>query len=180
MDIKPRDTRAMKIRTLVLTGLLVASSSAFALDKSSSHYKAAVDLMDAADATAMLRQARSQMDGMLNARMEQLQTKIPAEKQQEFDDYKVEVSGLIRKNMRWGKLKDEFAELYIEMYSEDELRQLVGFYESPVGKKFIKRTPELMQRTVRIMQERMAAMMPEIQELTQNLQKSVSPEAESE
>lgn len=168
----------MKIRILVLTGLLVASSSAFALDKSGSHYKAAIDLMEAADATAMLRQARSQMDGMLDARMQQLQTKIPPEKQQEFDDYKVEVSGLIRKNMRWGKLRDEFAELYMEMYSEDELEQLVGFYESPVGKKFIKRTPELMQRTVGIMQQRMAAMMPEIQELTQNLQKSVSLESE--
>lgn len=166
----------MKIKNIILASLLVASSSAFALDKSSDHYKAAIELMGAADATTMLTQARRQMNGMLDARMQQLQTKIPPEKQEEFDQYKLNVSGLMRKNMRWGKLKDEFAELYMEIYTKGELKELTKFYESAVGKKFVKRTPELMQRTVKIMQGRMASMMPEIQKLTNELQESVRGE----
>jgi len=161
----------MKFKVLLVAVML--SSPVFALDKNSGHYKAAVSLMDAADATTMLRQARKQMQVMLGDRMDQLETKIPENKVEEFETYKRNVSGLMRKNMRWSTLKDEFAELYMDIYTESELQQLAKFYNSPVGKKFVEKTPELMGRTMQIMQSRMAAAMPEIQKLTQELQASV-------
>lgn len=161
----------MKFKVLLVAVML--SSPLFAVDKNSGHYKSAVNLMDAADATTMLRQARKQMQVMLSDRMDQLETKIPENKVEEFETYKRNVSGLMRKNMRWSTLKDEFAELYMDIYTESELQQLAKFYNSPVGKKFVEKTPELMGRTMQIMQSRMAAAMPEIQKLTQDLQASV-------
>ncbi|MGA9659733.1 MAG: DUF2059 domain-containing protein [Asticcacaulis sp.] len=56
--------------------------------------------------------------------------------------------------------------LYAESFSEDELTQMVAFYESPVGRSITAKTPELMPKTIQIA----SSMMPE---LVSNMQKNL-------
>jgi hypothetical protein len=56
----------------------------------------------------------------------------------------------------WDELRSSFAleeiialslPIYTRNFSEDELRQLVEFYESPIGQKMIERMPAVMQES---------------------------------
>jgi hypothetical protein len=63
---------------------------------------------------------------------------------------------------RPGGMIDSAVNAYAETFTAEELRDIRRFYESPVGRKVIDRTPELMGR---VMQQSMAvsrAAMPEI------------------
>lgn len=41
--------------------------------------------------------------------------------------------------------KDRFVKIYAAAFTEDELNQLIKFYDSPLGKKVISKLPALMQ-----------------------------------
>ena len=43
------------------------------------------------------------------------------------------------------QMLEEFATIYAQRFTVDELNAVVDFYKSPVGQKFIASTPELMQ-----------------------------------
>lgn len=54
---------------------------------------------------------------------------------------------------------DKLSVIYADAFTEDELVQMVAFYESPVGQSIVKKTPGLMPKTTQVMIE----LMPEIQ-----------------
>lgn len=55
-----------------------------------------------------------------------------------------------RKVFASGDLESEVAKLYMDAFSEDELRQLLAFYKTPIGQKALKVTPELMKQGAEI------------------------------
>ncbi|CAL4867595.1 hypothetical protein MMA231_01853 [Asticcacaulis sp. MM231] len=54
---------------------------------------------------------------------------------------------------------DKLSVIYADAFTEDELVQMVAFYESPVGQSITKKTPTLIPKTTQVMME----LMPEIQ-----------------
>jgi uncharacterized protein len=65
----------------------------------------------------------------------------------------------------WDKLKDNFISLYVETFTEDEMKGIIGFYKSSSGQALLQKQPQLMQRTIEISQKLVAEMMPKIKEL---------------
>jgi uncharacterized protein len=63
----------------------------------------------------------------------------------------------------WDRMKGMFVDIYAEVLSLEELEGLIAFYESPIGRKFIKKQPELTSATMQKMQGLMQELMPEIQ-----------------
>jgi hypothetical protein len=45
---------------------------------------------------------------------------------------------------------DDFAALYAEKFTLEELRQVTDFYKSPAGAKFVQAVPELIQAGAQI------------------------------
>ena len=43
------------------------------------------------------------------------------------------------------KLLNEFKGLYTDTFDDDEIREITNFYKTPVGRKFLDKSPELMQ-----------------------------------
>ncbi|MEW5930618.1 MAG: DUF2059 domain-containing protein [Gemmatimonadota bacterium] len=58
--------------------------------------------------------------------------------------------------MSWERLQPEYVRLYASLYTEDELRQLTAFYESPLGQKSIRIQPEVTARMLGMVQRLMA------------------------
>ena len=60
--------------------------------------------------------------------------------------------------LSWDALKGPILEVYIEEFSEDDLKQLVAFFETPAGRKFVDRSPAIAenvgQRVEKIMADR--------------------------
>lgn len=72
-----------------------------------------------------------------------------------------ELREMFTEKMSWERMKPEYVRLYASLYTEDELRQLTAFYESPVGQKSIRIQPEVTARLLGIAQRLMAQPAPQ-------------------
>jgi hypothetical protein len=54
------------------------------------------------------------------------------------------VKTFITKHMNWSTLKDDMINLYVQAFTEDELKQLTTFYRSPLGQKAADKMPQLV------------------------------------
>ncbi|HEY8783217.1 MAG TPA: DUF2059 domain-containing protein [Mucilaginibacter sp.] len=64
-----------------------------------------------------------------------------------------EMTDFMNKYLPSELFRDRFVKMYAEAFSEDELNQLISFYNSPLGKKISSKTPELMQKGMLMDQE---------------------------
>jgi hypothetical protein len=76
---------------------------------------------------------------------------------------------LIQSEMSWEKMKDDYISVYTSTFTEEELSELVKFYESPAGRKFSEKLPMLMQQSMAIGQKQMQKILPKLQELQQEM-----------
>jgi hypothetical protein len=63
----------------------------------------------------------------------------------------------------WEKMKGVFIDIYAETFTSEELEGIITFYETPIGKKFLEKQPQLTTVTLQKMQELVQGVMPEIQ-----------------
>lgn len=64
---------------------------------------------------------------------------------------------------RWENLRPEYVRLYAEAYTEAEIRELIAFYRTPVGRKSVDLMPMLMQRGAEIGQRQIQPHLGELQ-----------------
>lgn len=58
------------------------------------------------------------------------------------------------------------AAIYDNLFTQDELKQMIAFYQSPAGQKMVQKTPEIMVQSMEIMQEQMMRIIPKLQIFT--------------
>jgi len=56
----------------------------------------------------------------------------------------------VMEKMNFDDLHDAYIPLYDKYYSHDEIKQLITFYESPLGRRVVEVTPLLTQETMSI------------------------------
>lgn len=110
--------------------------------------------------------AAANMEKMLGDMTEQsIQAQIQAMPQMaQFADILRE---FMKEQMDWKALKPEFVALYVQTFTEPELREVAAFYRTPIGQKMLAKTPELMSRGMALSQRRMQAAMPRMFERIQ-------------
>jgi hypothetical protein len=67
----------------------------------------------------------------------------------------------------WPKMKDKFIDIYVDVFTYDEVAALLEFYQSPAGQSFVAKMPQLTQRILEMSQEEALALIPRIQEMTE-------------
>jgi uncharacterized protein len=72
--------------------------------------------------------------------------------------------------MAWETLRDDIIDLYVEAFTEEELRELIFFYSSPVGQKALEVMPELMRRGTELGTRRVQQHLPELERMIQAAQ----------
>lgn len=90
--------------------------------------------------------------GQMAAAKKQLLGMIPKEKQAAF---------IIEFDALMPKIYDASAKVYMEEFTKDDIKAMLAFYESPVGKKMAEKSEVIATKT----QEGMAALQGEIQAL---------------
>jgi hypothetical protein len=86
---------------------------------------------------------------------------------EEAQKFSQEMMDTIYKVLDWDNLKKDYVKIYADTFTEDELQGIINFYKSPAGKKFVEKTPELMQKAMEISQRQMGELMPKIQTMVQ-------------
>jgi len=141
----------MRILPLSLLAACVWLSPISTKADEASHAKAAEALLEKMDMKTMMSQATDQM---LQAQVKQNPGIAP------FLD---EMTAFMNKYMGWDSLKEGMVKIYAEEFSEEELKGLSAFYETPLGKKSLQKMPQLMAKGAALGQQKVQEHMPELQ-----------------
>jgi hypothetical protein len=141
----------------VLSIPLVASADA------QSHRAAAYELLDAARAASIVDVMKVQVDQTMRRAVSDSQ--LTAAQQAVIDKYALKASEEVARTMEWTRLKEEFATLYVSVYTEAELRELTTFYKSALGQKMLDKMPQLLQQSMQLAQRHLQESMPRLQKI---------------
>jgi hypothetical protein len=141
---------------LLVLACMTALTAGSARADEASHRKSAMELFQQMD-----------MAKVLNASME-ASLKVQVQSNPAIARYEPQLRAFFAKYMSWESIQEDFAKLYMKAFSEAEMKQLVAFYKTPVGKKALSEMPSLMQQGAELGMERVQAHMGELQAMLQD------------
>ena len=132
-----------------------------------SHRAAVEELLAVSQADQMLEPMYQQLDSML----EQQFAKLAESKKDEriLKKYRKRLVGLLRKEMKWEMMEADIVDLYVKVYTENEVKEITRFYRSPIGQKLIAKMPQVMNEAMAISQKNFQHLMPKIQRISREM-----------
>lgn len=110
-----------------------------------------------------------QVNATMRPMMEQaLETKSLTAEQRErankfMSSFVEKMNKIMADELSWDRMKAMNLQIYGEAFTQQEVDDLIVFYESPTGKAFVEKMPLVMQKSMTLMQQRMGPMMARIQ-----------------
>ncbi|WP_405236566.1 DUF2059 domain-containing protein [Lentisalinibacter orientalis] len=136
------------------------------------HAAAATELLEVTRSREMMERSQAQTLSMI---MESIELAgVRPEDRGRFERCFSLAKDFIDREMSWERVEPEFVRAYTNVYEEAELRQLIDFYRSPVGRKMIDRQPLLEAEALRIMRNLMADSQPRLMVLLRDEMESGS------
>jgi hypothetical protein len=168
--------RAIVIATCMMA-LVMAGAYANAQEKT--RQELAEELMTLTNAKQNIEQSFAQIKQMMVSQIQKMATpageagaakeKLAQEMNQMMD--------LIGKELSWDNMKDDYINLWADVYTDQELKDIIAFYKTPSGQAMVKKQPELMKRSMEVSQKVMAKIMPKIQAMAKDMEESMKPAA---
>ncbi|HEX3128984.1 MAG TPA: DUF2059 domain-containing protein [Thermoanaerobaculia bacterium] len=168
--MSPNPARRLVVLGLPLALLLLGAAQEPA--PMSPHEKAARELVRLVGAERLAREGVESMMTMMGD--------YP-----ETADYKDIIRDWYQKNFPAADLEAEMVRLYMDRFSEKELREIAAFYKTPTGRKAIDALPELMRQSatfgiqkVQVQTEELQAMIDKAREERENQPAATNAEAQ--
>jgi len=98
-----------------------------------SHLKVAKELLDIVHVDRTTKQT---LDVLLRMQLQQ---------NPKLQPYEGVLRSFLQKYMSWDSLQDDYARFYAEALTEQELKQIIAFYKTPVGKKLVADEPRVLE-----------------------------------
>jgi len=149
--------RLARFSATLAFALVFGSGSALAQDvnATASHREAVRQLMEVTHVRELTEQTA---ETMLKGQLQQMPQLAPFSKVLE-DFY--------REQMSWSVLEPEYTRAYLEVFTEPEVRELVAFYQTPLGQKMLAKMPLLMAKTNELVTRRVQAATPQLMQRMQ-------------
>ncbi|WP_420831598.1 DUF2059 domain-containing protein [Phytopseudomonas seleniipraecipitans] len=93
------------------------------------------------------------------------EAKAPESKQAVLETYQAKANAELDKAVGWDKLKPDMVKLYTSNFSEQELKDLIAFYQSPLGQKVLQKMPALTAQSAQITQTKLETAVPSVNKL---------------
>ena len=151
-----------RLRVLCAAVALVCASGQV-LAATASHNAAAEKFLTLANADKLGTPVYMQVQQMFAQRF--AETKAPESKKGVLESYQAKANAELDKAVGWNKLKPDMVKLYTSNFSEQELKDLIAFYESPVGQKVLKQMPALTAQSAQITQAKLESAVPAVNKL---------------
>ncbi|WP_297845606.1 DUF2059 domain-containing protein [Pseudomonas sp.] len=162
-------TRLRAICTAV--ALVCASGQVFA--DTASHNASAETFLKLAHADKLGTPVYMQVQQMFQQRFDE--SKAPASKKALLETYQAKANAALDQSIGWDKLKPDMIKLYTANFTESELKDLVAFYQSPLGKKVLTKMPELTQQSAQLTQGKLEAAVPVVNKLLADMTNELDP-----
>lgn len=112
------------------------------------------------DATNVKEAMKTGFDAVMGSAIENMrQHGMP---QAGVDEIKAAVDKWYNQEINFEDIRPKLVDLYVKGFTEDELKQLETFYETPVGKKAIQEMPSLMHQDAMVAQEYTKSKIPSL------------------
>jgi uncharacterized protein len=142
------------MRSVIFSVVVIALASGTAAAQeqpSASHVQAAEELLAVQKVEEQMTRQFSQMTNQLGAMGgDSRMAKV-------MEDFFTEF-------MPWSKLQPEYVRIYTTQFSEAELRELIAFFQTPAGQRFVEATPAVTADMMETTQRLMAPHMGELQQ----------------
>ncbi|MCI0910715.1 MULTISPECIES: DUF2059 domain-containing protein [Pseudomonas] len=153
----------------------LACASGQVLAATASHNAAAEKFLTLANADKLGTPVYMQVQQMFAQRF--AQTKAPASKQSVLESYQAKANAALDSAIGWNKLKPKMVDLYTQTFTEQELKDLVKFYQSPLGKKVLTQMPKVTQQSAQLTQQSLEPAVPVVNKLLEDMTKELDPNA---
>ena len=132
-----------------------------------SHREATQQLMEVMRADEVIDQMHSLLEPML---MEVADDMEMSPRQREiYETQTARMIQIMREEMNWSKMEPYMLEAYMNVFDEQEIRDIIVFYRTPTGQKLLDRMPQLMEESMRVTQRMMQDFAPRLQALQEEL-----------
>jgi hypothetical protein len=131
--------------------LLTAGLPARADDES--HRQAAEELLRA-------MRVDKQMESALEQTLD-----VSIKSQPSLKPYREVMRKFFAKHIGYDALKEDLVKIYVEEFTEPELRQILAFYKTPAGKKMVEKSPALMSKSMQLSMERVSKNQDELKQM---------------
>lgn len=137
-------------------------------------YDLADKIISLTNMSRMMEQTKQQVLQMESQMMGQFD--VPEDKKDAAAAFQKKLTEKTFEIMDFDNMRNEYAALFAEVFTMDELKGLVAFYESPVGRSMIEKQPIIVQKAMQMSQKRMAVLIPEIQKMAKEFESSLKKE----
>ena len=160
---------------VLCAAVALACASGQVLAATASHNAAAEKFLTLANADKLGTPVYMQVQQMFAQRF--AQTKAPATKQSVLESYQAKANAALDSAIGWNKLKPKMVDLYTQTFTEQELKDLVKFYQSPLGKKVLSQMPKVTQQSAQLTQQSLEPAVPVVNKLLEDMTKELDPNA---
>ncbi|HWZ62232.1 MAG TPA: DUF2059 domain-containing protein [Steroidobacteraceae bacterium] len=169
----------MGIRIVALLALLTLQP-AFAQDAKPTQ-QSIRELLAVMQSHNMVDNMLAQMDATWGPMMKQsLAGRQPTEREQQIvDDAHAKIQALLREQLQWQNFEPMMIHVYQNSFSQKDVDAMKAFYSSPTGQQVIAKMPLVMQQTMQAMQQHMQSLIPQIQEIKQDMTQQLKAEREA-
>ena len=161
------------IKILLLVAVLIGTCSLGAAAQDDTYRVAVEKLLLLTKQDQLVDQMFQQFQ---EVQMQQLQQMNVSQAQYPIvEKYLGKIYELMKTEMSWDIIKDDYIQIYMSVYTEEEIKGLVAFYESPIGQKTIEKMPLLAQQSLLIGQKYFTRLFPQIQTLGREMAAEIGP-----
>jgi hypothetical protein len=160
--------RISHLAGILAVALLATHRPAFAQDTSATHRQAVRRLMTVTHVRELTEQS---FETILKQQLEQMPQLAP---------YASVLRNFYREQLGWSVLEPDLTRIYLEVFTEPEITEMVAFYQTPLGQKMLAKMPQLLAKSNEVTSRRMQAAMPQLmQRLEAAMRKQAAPSADT-
>lgn len=161
-----------RLRALCSALLLLLSAPLLA-EPQASHAAEARRFLELTRVDRMALPAYSQVQQMFARRFAQAGGQ--AGQKPVLERYQAQANATLDRVVGWDQLGPDLVALYSDAFSEAELKQLIAFYQTPLGSKLLEQLPQLMAISAQRTQERLQTAAPEVDRLLGEMTAELQP-----
>lgn len=159
-------------RVLVIIGVSCSLWVSSAMADEGSHRALAEELVSIMNVQKSIERVFERVKQTQVAQLRKLQ--VSEEESEIVERGAAKLTEIIEKELNWGKVRVKYISIYQETFTEGELRGIVEFYRTPLGRKFVDKTPELMRQSMEINETQMSRLAPKIRAVTLGVVQEIS------
>ncbi|MGH8461056.1 MAG: DUF2059 domain-containing protein [Stenotrophobium sp.] len=157
----------MKTTLALILALLIGAPAWAANVAAHATIQSVEKLLAVSHAENASQQMQVQVQAFMNQQAQQMNA--TAADRPVVDKYMKELSATILPALAWDKLKPDLVNIYSTTFTDKEINDLTKFYQSESGQAYLNKAPELNRQTLMLMQSRLQALLPKVQDLSRRM-----------